>query len=248
MTKTATVMGMPATIIIAEQKPKIKDIDEIFNYFRAVDQRFSPFKSDSELERYNRGELNEADLSPEMKEILRLSDQTKAETNNYFNVRKPDGNLDPSGLVKGWAIAKGAEQLQQRGYRNMYVEIAGDIQVYGRNMSGKKWRIGIRNPRQTDQLLQILELHEGGVATSGTYLQGNHIRRPITEKKPNNLISLTVIASNIYEADRFATAAFAMGDNAISFLETKDGLEGFAVEATGVEHQTDGWKGYCANV
>ena len=48
-----------------------------------------------------------------------------------------------------------------------------------------------------------------------------------------DLVSLTVIGPNIYEADRYATAAFAMGNVGIMFIERLDGFEGYAINRHG---------------
>jgi len=39
-----------------------------------------------------------------MQEVFVLSEKTAEESDGYFSITKPDGTIDPSGLVKGWAI------------------------------------------------------------------------------------------------------------------------------------------------
>jgi len=56
----------------------------------------------------------------------------------------------------------------------------------------------------------VVYVTDEGIATSGTYLRGEHIYNPKTGEAASEIVSLTVIGPNIYEADRFATAAFAM--------------------------------------
>lgn len=229
----ATIMGMPAVIQVAEPTAKLADINAVFRLWRSIDRRFSPFRPKSELSYYNRGELPTDELSSEMTEVLLLSQRTSDQTHGYFAIRRPDGQLDPSGLVKGWAIWRGAELLKSRGYRNFYVEIAGDIQTLGVNDHGEPWRVGIRHPFDTSRLLGIITARNIGVATSGNYEQGDHIYNPHQPETPQDLISLTVVAANIYDADRFATAAFAMGEKAIEFIESRDDCEALVVTADG---------------
>ena len=57
-------------------------------------------------------------------------------------------------------------------------------------------------------------------------------------------VSLTVIAPNVLEADRFATAAFAMGFKGIYFLEERSGLEGYLIDNTGLATMTTGFDSY----
>ena len=59
-----------------------------------------------------------------------------------------------------------------------------------------------------------------------------------------DIVSLTVIGPNIYEADRFATAAFAMGKRGINFIETCPGLEGYMVDAAGMATETTGFSSF----
>jgi thiamine biosynthesis lipoprotein len=48
-----------------------------------------------------------------------------------------------------------------------------------------------------------------------------------------DIVGLTVIGPNIYEADRFATAAFAMGREGIMFIENLAGFEGYMIDQHG---------------
>ncbi len=57
-------------------------------------------------------------------------------------------------------------------------------------------------------------------------------------------MSLTVIGPNIYDADRFATAAFAMGRDGIYFIENLEGFEGYMIDKNGMATFTTGFEGY----
>ena len=67
--------------------------------------------------------------------------------------------------------------------------------------------------------MKVLYPKGAGVATSGTYFQGQHIYNPHSPaQKLHEIVSLTVIGPDILEADRYATAAFAMGRKGIIFI------------------------------
>jgi FAD:protein FMN transferase len=87
-------------------------------------------------------------------------------------------------------------------------------------------------------------MKDGGVATSGNYIRGAHIYDPKTENPLKDLVSITVIGPNVYEADRFATAAFAMGEKGIYFIESLKGFEEYAIDKAGIATQTSGFKKY----
>ena len=115
MRETRIIMGMPIDVAVADASVRQPHLDAVFAEFAAVDAQFSPFKHDSEVSRFNRGEITEGDFTPRMREIAALCEQTKRETGGYFDMRRPDGTIDPCGMVKGWAIKNAARQLDGDG-------------------------------------------------------------------------------------------------------------------------------------
>lgn len=241
--ETRIIMGMPVAVEIAGARAGRSDAEKIFSYFDAVDRRFSTYKPESEISRINRGEIAELDWSPEMKEVFRLAEETKRATDGYFDIKTPNGGFDPSGLVKGWAISRAAEILSGSGFENFFVDAGGDIEARGSNPRGKPWAVGIRNPFNQREIVKIIPLRGGGVATSGTYIRGQHIWNPKAAGEPiEDIVSLTVVGPSAYEADRFATAAFAMGRRGIGFIERRPGLEGYMIDARGAATMTSGFE------
>jgi len=235
-------MGMPITVEISDEA-KAADLDKIFDYFMRVDEQYSPYKPTSELSKVNAG-LPRNKWSGEFQEIIRLCEQTKQETQGYFDIEH-NGKLDPSGLVKGWAIQQAAEQLVASGFDNFYIEAGGDIQVHGSYQKDIPWSIGIRNPFNIDEIIKVLQIRNQGVATSGTYIRGEHIYDPRASYRAVHAVkSLTVIGPNIYEADRLATAAFAMGEAGIGFIEVRPGFEGYQIDKNKVATYTSGFEDY----
>lgn len=235
---------MPITIEIAGPSVSAGIFDKVFQYFDDIDRKFSTYKEDSEITRINNGEIKEADYSDDVKTIFKLSDQTKEETGGYFDIVTPAGKVDPSGLVKGWSIWNAADLLQKDGFLNFYVDAGGDIEARGRNDEGEKWAIGIRNPFNEREIIKVIRLSNGGVATSGTYVRGGHIYNPKNGKLADEIVSLTVVGPNVYEADRFATAAFAMGKKGIDFIEDLEGLEGYMIDKNGTATMTSDFDKY----
>jgi thiamine biosynthesis lipoprotein len=247
MRDTQLIMGMPITVEVVGA-PTAAPLEAAFAYFRAVDERFSPYKQDSEVSALNRGEVALAAVSPEMREVLWLSEATKADTQGYFDIRWPDGTIDPSGLVKGWAIRNAAALIADAGYADYYVEAGGDIQCAGRNERREPWRVGIRNPFNGSEIVKALQLNNAGIATSGNYVRGAHIYDPHAGNSDlADIVSLTVVAADIYDADRYATAAFAMGRDGINFIEATPGLEGYAIDRNGIATMTSGFNGLVAS-
>lgn len=243
MKQTRLLMGMPITLDIVDADVTRDDLDEVFRYFSQIDETFSTYKESSEISRLNRGELLIEQASEDVRTILALSEQTKQETRGYFDIQH-NGQYDPSGLVKGWAIHNAAMMLKERGFRDFYIDVGGDVQLAGTNR-GNLWRVGIRNPFKREENVKVLALTDCGVATSGTAIRGQHIYDPHHPTIPlQEIVSLTVIGPNIYEADRFATAAFAMGREGIYFLEKLAGFEGYLIDAHTRATFTTGFERY----
>lgn len=244
MKQTKILMGMPVTIEIADDAANSAIFEKIFSYFQYVDNKFSTYKKESEISLFNKGRIKKGELSEDIKVIFSLSEETKKQTNGYFDILNGE-RYDPSGLVKGWAIYNGAKLLRKSGFGNFYIDAGGDIQTSGKNTRGKHWRIGIKNPFKDDEIVKVLYAQDEGIATSGTYIRGQHIYNPKNRKqKITDIVSLTVIGPNIYEADRFATAAFAMGKNAINFIEKTKGLEGYMIDKDRLATFTSGFERY----
>ncbi len=240
--ETRIIMGMPIAVGIADTSATQTMLDDVFAYFTAVDQRFSTYKDDSEISALNAGRIGPSDISDEMREVFSLADKTKQQSDGYFEIRKANGSLDPSGIVKGWAIRNAANLIRSHGFENFFVDAGGDIQTGGKNADGHDWRTGIRNPFNENEIIKAVALNNKGIATSGSYVRGSHIYDPKNPAaKIDSIVSLTVIGPDVLEADRFATAAFAMGEDGIYFIEEMAGLEGYMVNAKGIATQTSGF-------
>jgi len=241
---TRSLMGMPITVEIPNHKSHLPAqagitntaIERVFKYFKYVDEKYSPFKDTSEVAKANRGER----VSQEMKKILNLAEETKQETLGYFDIKKPNGKIDPSGIVKGWAIKNAADILRSKGFERFYIDAGGDTEIVG-----KKWKWGIRNPFNKKEIVKALLLSDCGIATSGTYERGRHIYNPITrEIASDEIVSLTVIGPDVFRADKFATPAFAMGKQGIEFIERLSGFEGYMIYKNGNAVMTSGFDKY----
>ncbi len=242
-------MGMPITIEIRDQNIARAEqaAQTAFEHLIGTDKRFSPFKDDSEVSAINRGGLQRKEYSVQMNEVLELAEATKQATGGWFDVWHK-GQFDPCGIVKGWALQQVSQQLLCAGFEDFFVDGSGDVQTSGQDSDGP-WRLGIRNPFAPQEVVKVIALDGQACATSGSYFLGDHIYRPLeiqpaaSDESPE-VVSLSIIAATVYEADRFATAAFAMGRVGIEFVEQTPGLEGYAIDAAGVATYTPGWKQY----
>lgn len=243
MRQTRLLMGMPITVEVLDPAVTVDDLDRVFTYFADIDDTFSTYKPTSAISRLNRGELSEEECGADVRTILALAEQTRRETRGYFDIWRV-GRRDPSGIVKGWAIQQAVGILAAAGLRDYYVDAGGDVQVCGTRY-GAPWRVGIRNPFNRRENVKVLTLRDCGVATSGTAVRGQHIYDPHAPDMPLlDVVSLTVIGPDVYDADRFATAAFAMGREGIRFIQDLPGFEGYMIDAAARATYTSGFERY----
>ncbi|MGW7265977.1 FAD:protein FMN transferase [Streptomyces sp. NPDC054842] len=242
MRRVEHVMGFPVSLRIDDVDVP-DDVHEgaaeaVFGSLREADARFSPFRSDSEVSRLDRGELAADDIAPDLREILHLCEHYREATGGAFDVRLPGRGLDPCGVVKGWAVQRAADLLTRAGARRFCLNAGGDVVT-----SGGPWRIGVRHPEHANRLCTVLHVTDGAVATSARYERGDHIIDARTRHPSTSLLSLTVLAPTLTTADAVATAAFAMGEEGVSWAAGQAGCEVFAVDARLGVLRTEGFPG-----
>jgi thiamine biosynthesis lipoprotein len=226
MRRVEHVMGFPVSLRVDDEDVPEEAADAVFAWLREVDVRFSPFKPDSEVSRLDRGELSGDDLSADLREVLDLCEHYRAATGGAFDVRLPGRGLDPCAVVKGWSVQRAAQLLTAAGAERFCLNAGGDVVA-----TDGPWRVGVRHPEQAHKLCTVLEITDRAVATSARYERGDHIVDGRTGRPATGLLSMTVVAPSLTEADTVATAAFAMGAEGIEWAASQEGCEVFAVDA-----------------
>jgi thiamine biosynthesis lipoprotein len=134
--------------------------------------------------------------------------------------------LDFGGVAKGWVAHQAMKRLQAEGLEDpatggaVLIDAAGDIAISGSRLDGRAWPIGVADPFHKGEEIETLFLNECGVATSGKdrrrwtrdgVLQ-HHIIDPYTNQPAEtDLLTVTVIAPNVMQAEAAAKAAFILG-------------------------------------
>jgi FAD:protein FMN transferase len=219
-------MGMPIGIDVRGADGV--DLEPAFDWLQQADATFSTYREDSDISRLDRGELTLAECRPEVDEVLTRCLALERATRGFFSVRAA-GRLDPSGLVKGWAVARAAERLAAVGVEHCCINAGGDIVTRGRPAPDRRWRVGIRHPAELGQLAAVVDVEDLAVATSGEYERGAHIVDPHTGRPSAGLLSVTVIGPDLATADAYATAAFAMGADGAAWTATLAGYDAMCI-------------------
>jgi thiamine biosynthesis lipoprotein len=235
------VMGMPVSLALrgrhAADAVGSAAWAEAVGVLRQVDRVFSTYRPDSAVSRLGRGELDLADCPPEVAEVLGLGALAEEQSGGAFAVRRagPDGAvvLDPSGVVKGWAVERAAAALRALAGTDFCLSAGGDLLCRTVDPDGLPWRIGIEDPRDPHRVLAVVPVVNGAVATSGTAHRGQHLVDARTGRPPSGIASVTVLADSLTWADIDATAAWVQGQGAAAWLATRPGRTGLVVWADG---------------
>lgn len=129
--------------------------------------------------------------------------------------------LDTGALTKGYTGDKVAEILKNHDIQSALINLGGNIHTVGSKPDGSLWRVGIKNPFDTNEQLCILSIEDKAVITSGNYeryFEGDDGKKywHIIDPKDgfpadNGLVSVTIIGDSGIMCDALSTALFVMG-------------------------------------
>ncbi len=165
-----------------------------------------------------------AELAAVLKNIgyrhLTLSPQERT-----IQIKNPAVKIDLGGIAKGYIVDQIAQMLRDnKNIAHAIIDAGGDMYCLGKNIKGRPWQIGIKHPKNKNEILDVLSLTDMAVATSGNYerffkvkgKQYSHIIHPQTGFPVSSIVSVTIIAPSCLMADGIATA--------VTVLDKKKGL------------------------
>jgi thiamine biosynthesis lipoprotein len=233
------LLGTAVRVDIPGEPPPGGLLDEVFAWFRWVEQTFSVFLPQSEVSRLGRGDLALDDAHPLVREVVRRCEDLTERTDGAFSHRpgRPERPLDLNGLVKGWSVDEAARMLRMSGLDRFCVDAGGDLWCQGARQPGRGWRVGIRHPDDPGRHAAVLEIANGAVATSGRSERGEHIWGGAG---PRRLRTVTVVGADVGLADALATALLAADEVTPDWLARFPGWEIFAVTTAGTTLWTPG--------
>ena len=226
-------MGTMISLYLPEGGAGSEAADAAFAWFHEVDERFSPFKPESEVSRLIAGEIPLAQASSDLQEVLDVSEAVEVLSGGAFDIRgfRPDGAPDPTGVVKGWSVDRAGAILKEAGVDRFFISAGGDVLVRGGQEWGVPWKVGVAHPFAPDAVALVLQGNDLAVATSGTTERGHHITDPHSGQAADELLTVTVAGPDLARADAYATAAFAMGTEGLRWVEALPGYY-----AAGITH------------
>ena len=177
----------------------------------------------------------------EVEALLAFVDWRAVERDGRW-VRLPRAGMeiDLGGIGKEYAADRVATIAIDAGIANGFVNLAGDVRVWGGRPDGALWSVGIRHPRVDGAAIGSIELADGAVATSGDYERGFvvdgrrycHILDATTGWPVDGWQSMSVVAPLCIVAGSGATVGMLLGDDAPGWLDA-EGLAWFGVRRDG---------------
>ena len=193
-------------------------VTAVTTFFHDVDAWFSTYRYDTPITMVRNGIWDVSQAPPVVQEVLAACAGLKSRTSGAFDPWAVPGGVDPSGYVKGWAADVGVEILVAQGYQNVSINAAGDIACRGFMSPGEPWAVGIRHPEHTHEIIKVVQMTSGAIATSGLYERGAHIINPRTGDKTMALDSATVVGPDGGMADALATACLVEGYGCVAWF------------------------------
>jgi thiamine biosynthesis lipoprotein len=234
-------MGTAASLSYDKMDRSGVDLRRVHDVFEDYDERYSLYKSGSELSKIASGELTLAEASEELRDTYATALEWRAMTSGEFTPHRPDGVIDLSGIVKAIAMERAGEALREMGASDWCLNVGGDVLVSGANDCAEPFSIGIVDPADRAALLAtaILVGSRRACATSGSAERGDHIWT--IGAHPSGFAQATVLADGIVTADVCATAIIAGGPGALDQICASFDIDAMTVDRVGAIRMTPGF-------
>lgn len=168
---------------------------------------------------------------------------------NSVRYRRPGVRVDLGGIAKGYAVERGAAILRRAGVRHGIVTAGGDSRIVGDRL-GKPWVVGVRHPRQRQQVIARIPLLDEAISTSGDYeryfeeggVRYHHIISPATGLPAGEVHSATIVGPDATMTDGLSTSVFVLGvARGLALIETLPEYEAAIVDRDGRLHYSSGF-------
>lgn len=245
------VMGTVASLDIRDpvaEPDRQAAAEAALNTLHRIDQQFSSYRPTSEVSRYASGQLTDADLSHDLREVLRISSVLSDDSNGVFRPQRPESRtLDVAGHVKGWAIDRAGASLRRHGMRHWCLIVGGEVLVSGgsnldsgRAVDDELWRVAVRDPFDASSVRAVLSVANVAVATSGSYERDAHIWDGRSGRRVLSPGSFTVVGPFMTYADAYATVGYVLGSEGLAWVARHRGYEALRVAPDGSLSGTQG--------
>lgn len=154
---------------------------------------------------------------------------------------QPGVRIDLGGIAKGWAVDQGIAILQKAGIEHAMVTAGGDTRIIG-DRFGHPWVVGIRDPRDRNQVIIRMPLVDSALSTSGDYeryfeadgVRHHHIISPSTGHSASAVRSVTILGSSATRTDGLSKTIFVLGiEEGMKIIDKLDDVDAVAIDKEG---------------
>lgn len=193
-------------------------------------------------------ELAKLPNKKEIENALKLVNYQSIDYNkDYIKLSYEGQGLDTGAFLKGYAIKRAKDIFIDNGVKHGFISAISSVESIGRRADGKKWRIGIQNPKNPSEIINIALLEGEAMGVSGDYqtyveIEGqryHHIINPKTGYPADTISMLVVIAKDSFKADLYSTALFMLDANKIiQLVDEIEELEVMVVDKDSVVYKS----------
>jgi len=127
---------------------------------------------------------------------------------NQVSLNNKDVLIDLGSIAKGYITDEIGDFLKSKGIKEFLIDSRGDILIFGEYYH----IMGIQHPRNRKKNIFLIKLKNQAVATSGDYNQFNKSFSESHILNSQDIISVTVVAPTLEEADVYSTALFVSNE------------------------------------
>lgn len=175
---------------------------------------------------------------PPMDDLVKANEHTSIENlvidkeNLTVKITDPNCRLDVGAIAKGYAVERVAEYLESIGKTNYLLNIGGNVRAIGTKGDGTPWLAGLEDPSGEKDFLDILELKDLSLVTSGSYqryyyVDGktyHHIIDKDTLMPSTGLTAVSVLTKDSGLGDALSTSLFCMSvEDGLALVESLEG-------------------------
>lgn len=152
--------------------------------------------------------------------------------------------LDLGAVAKGYVADKLVEYFKNQGVEDAIIDLGGNVALIGEHT------VGIRNPKNPDEIFAVMTLKDTSAVTSGAYQRYfeydgkryHHIIDPRTGKSADSgIASVTVVSPSSMYADALSTSIYILGEDALSLCAEFNDADAIIIKEDGSVITTDGF-------
>jgi len=120
--------------------------------------------------------------------------------------------IDLGGFVKEYAVDRSAMIVKKHKIKSALINFGGDIYGVGKKPNGKKFKIGIKDPKNPNNHVKFAEISDQALTTSASYERNFQIQNKTyshilsRQNIKNSPSSVTVISSNCVQSGVYSTS------------------------------------------